>query len=156
MTHGRLAIGLTGLCLAGAAATTVATGAFAGGRTRLVVEPAIVGPTVGPGRVSATYLSHGYRVALRLTPNRPLAMGTVSMRLTKNGRVVRGASIRLALTMLDMQMAPVRASLAARSRGRYERKRLWLAMPGRWGLSFSIAPPHVRAFSVTVIDRVGA
>ncbi len=156
MTYRRLAIVLCGLGLATAAATAIAAGALASGTGRLVIAPAIQTKLAQARPLIETSTNRDYRVTLRVSPNRPLTLGTVSVLLTRHGRVVDRARVVLALRMLDMKMDPVRSVLASSRHGRYAHQNFFLAMSGRWELRFTIRPPHAPVFRVQFVDRVGA
>jgi hypothetical protein len=96
---------------------------------------------------------HGYRLELRMTPNRAAVPNDFAVRITHDGTAVRGARVRATFTMLDMEMPDQSYSLAESSPGLYRRTSSPLVMVGRWGLSFEIAPPGVAPFTVLLLDR---
>jgi copper transport protein len=108
---------------------------------------------VGPGPVQEVLNRNGYRVELRVAPNRAAAPNTFSIRLTKDGKPVRGAGVIAGFAMLDMEMGTQRQVLPERAPGLYERTAPALVMVGHWGLSFEITPPGVQPFTFTFVDR---
>ncbi len=99
---------------------------------------------------------HGYRLELRLVPNRAWVAGTVSLALSRNEKPVTGARVRLTFTMLDMEMGGLAGLLPETAPGRYGHAGPILGMGGRWSLRLDVEPPRARAFRVMVIDRMGA
>ena len=98
----------------------------------------------------------GYRVELHVTPNRAPRAITVALLITRNGKPVSAAHVRLTLTMLDMPMPGIAHELRQTAPGRYGGGGLALGMPGRWGFRLDVAPPGARRFAASVVDRVGA
>ena len=109
----------------------------------------------GPGPVSRVVESDGYRIALRVAPNRAAAPNDFSVRLMRNGAPVTGAAVTLRFTMLDMEMPAQEVALAARGGGTYGRQVPALVMVGRWGLALAVAPPHGTPFTTTIVDKAG-
>lgn len=112
--------------------------------------------TIGPGPVTAALSSHGYRLDLRLRPNRATVAGTIALALTRHGRPVSGARVRLTFTMLDMNMGGLTGLLRQTAPGRYGHTAPVLGMSGRWGLRLTVLPAHAKPFSVDLVDRMGA
>jgi copper transport protein len=108
---------------------------------------------VGPGRVAATVRQAGYTLQLLVDPNRAAAPNTFAVRLTRNGRPVRGADVTLAFAMLDMEMPNQEYRLAERAPGVYTRKAPALVMVGHWGLTFDVTPPHAPPFTALIEDH---
>jgi copper transport protein len=108
---------------------------------------------VGPGPVQEVLNRNGYRVELRVAPNRAAAPNAFSVRITKDGKPVRGAGVIAGFAMLDMEMGTQRYVLPERAPGLYERNAPALVMVGHWGLSFEITPPGAQPFTLTFIDR---
>ena len=109
---------------------------------------------VGPGPVTRAFDANGYRVKLTIAENRASRLGTVSVRLSRNGRPVDGARVRTHFEMLDMAMADVTTRLPQTARGTYSASGPALAMPGRWGLRFEIATDRARSRAVDVVDEI--
>jgi copper transport protein len=109
--------------------------------------------TVGPGPVSKVVEHGGYRVEVRVTPNKVAVPDAFAVRLTRNGVPVRGASVIATVAMLDMEMPTQAYRLAETSPGLYERSSEALVMVGRWGLTFQIQPSGALAFDVVVVDH---
>ncbi len=59
---------------------------------------------VGPGPVTEVVNKNGYRIEIRVTPNRAAAPNAFSIQLTKDGKPVRHASVIAGFAMLDMEM----------------------------------------------------
>jgi copper transport protein len=111
-----------------------------------------VSARVGPGAVQRT-ISHGsYRVALRMTPNKAAVPNEFELRLTQNGRPLRGAHVVAQFAMLDMDMQALAYLLPERAPGTYAASKPALVMVGHWAVRFSIAPARGAAFTVTVVD----
>jgi copper transport protein len=108
---------------------------------------------VGPGPVKEVATKNGYRLELRVTPNRAAAPNTFSIRVTKNGAPVRKATVIAGFAMLDMEMGIQKYVLPELSPGLYERAAPALVMVGHWGLSFEITPPGGQPFTITLVDR---
>jgi copper transport protein len=109
----------------------------------------------GPGPVSRVVEENGYRVQLRVTPNRAAVPNDVAVQITRGGTPVRSVDVTATFTMLDMEMAAQTYRLAETSPGLYERSAPALVMVGRWGLSFQITPPGRAPFNVLLVDKAG-
>ena len=128
------------------------------GSLRLVI--ALAAFALGAAGAAAAVLNtsarpDGYRVRVAVTPNRSTVLNTAAVVITRNGRVVTAARVRLTATMLDMPMPGVTWRLRYRA-GRYTYRSTVLGMAGRWRLRVSVDPPHGASFSVAVVDRVGS
>jgi copper transport protein len=110
---------------------------------------------VGPGAVSRTIEQNGYRLQLRLAPNRAAVPNRFQLAITRGGRPVRGADVTLGLAMLDMEMGNQAYRLPEVEPGVYSRSEPGLVMVGHWGVSFEIRPPGGQGFTVTFVDRAG-
>ena len=103
----------------------------------------------GPGPVTTVVNRNGYRLEIRVTPNRAAAQNTFSVRITRGGAPVRGADVLATFTMLDMEMPAQSYRLAETAPGVYERAAPALVMVGHWGLTFQVQPqgraPFTRA-----------
>jgi copper transport protein len=108
---------------------------------------------IGPGPVSSTVERNGYRLAIRVTPNKVAMPDDFAVRITRNGTPVRGATVIATFAMLDMEMPTQAFRLDERSPGLYEHSSAALVMVGRWGLTFEVEPQGARPFSVVVVDR---
>src|SRR5262249_54335146 len=60
---------------------------------------------VGPGPVVTSVLQNGYRLDVRVAPNRAAVPNDFSVHVTRDGQPVRGADVVLQFNMLDMEMA---------------------------------------------------
>jgi copper transport protein len=107
----------------------------------------------GPGPVSTIVNRNGYRVELRVTPNRAAAQNTFTVRIERGGAPVRGADVVATVTMLDMEMPAQSYRLAEAAPGVYGRAAPALVMVGRWGLSFQVQPRGGKPFAVLLLDR---
>ena len=107
---------------------------------------------VGPGPVQEVLNRNGYRVEVSVAPNRAAAPNAFSVRITKDGKAVRGAGVIAGFAMLDMEMGTQRYVLPERAPGLYERNAPALVMVGHWGLR-SDHPPGAQPFTFTFIDR---
>jgi copper transport protein len=108
---------------------------------------------VGPGVVSKVVKKNGYRVAVRVAPNRAAVPNTFAVSVTRGGRPVRGADVTLQFAMLDMEMGQQEYELTETAPGRYGRAEPALVMVGHWGLSFRIQPPGQAPVEVLLVDK---
>ncbi len=108
---------------------------------------------VGPGPVTEVVNKNGYRIEIRVTPNRAAAPNTFSIQLNKGGKPVRHASVIAGFAMLDMEMGRQSDLLPEHAPGIYERSAPALVMVGHWGLSFEITAPRQQPFTITLVDR---
>jgi hypothetical protein len=105
------------------------------------------------GRSLTRHLRVGsYEVNLRVTPNRPEAIGRFSVCLSEHDRPVTGARVTLTTLMAGMPMGYT-GRLTPRGTGSYAHAWPGL-MRGRWRLHYAIAPPAGRRFNLTVVDDV--
>ena len=96
---------------------------------------------VGTGG-DATVKKSGYELHFHFTPNRAAVPNTFAVKITKDGKPVRGADVTAKFTMLDMEMQQQAYNLPERSPGAYARANTpALVMVGRWGVGFDIRPP---------------
>jgi len=107
----------------------------------------------GPGPVSSVVERNGYRLQLRVTPNKVAVPDDFTVRITRNGTPVHGATVIATFAMLDMEMPTQAFRLEERSPGLYEHTTAALVMVGRWGLTFEVDPPGAQPFDVVVVDR---
>jgi copper transport protein len=111
--------------------------------------------TVGPGRVVRTVARNGFVLQVVIAPNKAATPDSFTLRITRNGRPVRGASVTLALNHTEMQMPQQDYQLSETSPGVYSRSAPALVMVGRWGLAFQIAPPSGSPFTALIVDQAG-
>jgi copper transport protein len=109
----------------------------------------------GPGPVSTVVTRNGYRLDLRVTPNRAATQNEFSVHITRAGAPVRGADVIATFTMLDMEMPSQSDRLAETQPGTYVRSAPALVMVGHWGLSFEVQPKGGAPFSVLLVDKAG-
>ena len=108
---------------------------------------------VGPGKVVAGVSRNGYQVQVLVNPNRAVAPNSFAVRLTRGGRPVNHANVKLTFSMLDMQMPNQEYGLAQTGPGIYSRKAPALVMAGHWGLLFDIQPSGGTPFTTLVVDH---
>ena len=150
---------LAGALLVGAPAVFSGCGGSVGtitvGEPAAVRAPAAVPAAtieVGPGAVRHVALRSGYRVAIRVTPNRASKPNRVAVSVTQYGVPVSGARVRLSASMLTMDMGTARYTLAGG--GTYAvTTPAWL-MPGLWGLAVTVRPPGGPALSFGLADTM--
>ena len=110
---------------------------------------------VGPGPVSEVVTQNGYRLAVRVAPNKAAVPNSFQVAITRGGKPVRNANVTLDFAMLDMEMGQQAYHLTETSPGTYGRAAPALVMVGHWGLSFQVAPPGQRPFTVLLVDKAG-
>jgi copper transport protein len=108
---------------------------------------------VGPGRVARTVSQAGYVLQVLVSPNKAAAPDSFALRITKNGRPVRGANVTLTFNHLEMQMPQQEYQLTETQPGVYSRAAPALVMVGKWGLSFQISPPGSPPFTALIVDQ---
>jgi len=108
---------------------------------------------VGPGAVAEVVNKDGYRVELRVSPNRAAVPNSFSLKVTQGGKPVTGAEVVLGATMLDMEMGEQSFVLNETSPGVYSHSAPALVMVGHWGLSFQVTPSGKAPFTVLLVDR---
>jgi copper transport protein len=108
---------------------------------------------VGPGTVVHTVQREGYTVQFAVAPNRAAAPNTFSVRLTRAGRPVSGATVTVTFNHTEMEMPQQEYALAEKGPGVYSRAAPALVMVGRWALDFQVTPPGAPPFSALVLDQ---
>jgi copper transport protein len=108
---------------------------------------------VGPGPVTQVVESNGYRLELRVDPNKAAVPNDFSVRITRGGQPVRGADVTASFTMLDMEMGQQAYHLSETSPGVYTHAAPALVMVGHWGLSFDVELQGRQPFTVLVVDH---
>jgi copper transport protein len=108
---------------------------------------------VGPGRVAEVVNKNGYRLELRVAPNRAAVPNAFEVKITRGGVPVRGAEVVTGFTMLDMEMGSQSYALKEVAPGVYQRSAPALVMVGHWALSFDVTPPGKAPFDVLLVDR---
>jgi len=108
---------------------------------------------VGPGAVNEVVSENGYRLAIRVTPNRAAVPNSFQVAVSHGGKPVRGADVTVDFAMLDMEMGQQAYHLAETAPGTYGHAAPALVMVGHWGLSFQIAPPGQKPFTVLLVDK---
>jgi copper transport protein len=110
--------------------------------------------TVGPGPVQRTLDKNGYRLQFGVSPNRAAVPNAFSVKITKAGKPVTGASVVAKFIMLDMEMGQQAYTLKEQAPAVYGKRSLpALVMVGHWGLDFSVAPPGAKPFEVLLLDK---
>jgi copper transport protein len=108
---------------------------------------------VGPGAVSRDVDRNGYNLHFTVDPNRAAGPNTIRVRITREGKPVRGADVTASFIMLDMEMGTLAYHLPETAPGVYGRSAPALVMVGHWGLSFDIRPSDSDPFTVLLIDK---
>ena len=108
---------------------------------------------VGPGPVNEVVSQNGYRLALRVSPNRAAVPNSFQVGITRGGQPVRKADVTVDFAMLDMEMGQQAYHLSETAPGIYGHAAPALVMVGHWGLSFQIAPPGQKPFTVLLVDK---
>jgi copper transport protein len=108
---------------------------------------------LGPGPGTRVVNENGYRLEFRIAPNRAAVPNDFSLRITKDGKPVAGATVTTEFAMLDMEMGTQGYKLTETSPGVYSRSAPALVMVGHWGLSFQVEPPGQTPFTVLVLDK---
>lgn len=119
-------------------------------------EPVSAAARTGSRPFATRLVTHGYRLELRVAPNRATVAANAALVLTRRGKPVNGARVRLTYTTLEMEMASLVRLLPQTAPGRYAAPGPVLGMSGRWGLRVDVAPPSSAPFSVRLVDRVRA
>jgi copper transport protein len=107
----------------------------------------------GPGPVASAVTVNGYRLQLRVDPNRAAVSNTFSLAVSRNAKPVTGATVIGTFTMLDMEMPSQGYKFDETSPGTYSHSGPALVMVGHWGLSFDVEPPGAQPFTVVFVDR---
>jgi copper transport protein len=108
---------------------------------------------VGPGRVAQTVSHAGYLLQVLVSPNKAAAPDSFALRITRNGRPVRGANVTLLFNHLEMEMPTQEYQLTETQPGVYSRAAPALVMVGRWGLTFQVTPAHGTPFTALIVDQ---
>ena len=108
---------------------------------------------VGPGKVATTVHKNGYTLQVLVSPNKAVETNSFALKLTKDGKVVRGADVTLGFDMLDMQMTNQEYQLTETAPGVYSHPAPALVMVGHWGLSFNVTPKNGEPFTAFVVDH---
>jgi copper transport protein len=108
---------------------------------------------VGPGLVDKVVSENGYRLAIRVSPNRAAVPNSFQVAISRGGLPVRNADVTVDFAMLDMEMGQQAYHLSETAPGTYGHAAPALVMVGHWGLSFQIAPPGQKPFTVLLVDK---
>jgi copper transport protein len=109
---------------------------------------------VGPGPVTSVTQKNGYRVELRVSPNRAAVPNDFTLQLSRDGEPVTGADIVIRVEMLDMEMGQQEYRLSETAPGVYTHAAPALVMVGHWGLSFDVTPRGAKQpFDVLIVDH---
>jgi copper transport protein len=111
--------------------------------------------TVGPGPTNRAVEQNGYRIELKIAPNRAAVDNDFSIRLTKDGRPVTDARVTTGFSMLDMEMGTQSYAFRETAPGVYSRTSPALVMVGHWGIAFTIEPRGGKPFTVLFVDKAG-
>jgi copper transport protein len=105
---------------------------------------------------SATVNKNGYTLHFAFTPNKAAVPNSFAVKITKNGKPVKGADVTATFTMLDMEMQQQAYNLPEQSPGGYARANTpALVMVGRWGVGFDVRPPGAPPLEVQLLDHAG-
>jgi len=107
----------------------------------------------GPGPVNEVIDQNGYRLALHVSPNRAAVLNSFQVGITRGGKPVENADVTVDFAMLDMEMGRQAYHLSETAPGTYSHAAPALVMVGHWGLSFQIAPPGQKPFTVLLVDK---
>jgi copper transport protein len=108
---------------------------------------------VGPGSVNKVVNENGYRLAIRVSPNRAAVPNSFQVAISRSGKPVRNADVTVDFAMLDMEMGQQAYHLSETAPGTYGHAAPALVMVGHWGLSFQIAAPGQKPFTVLLVDK---
>ncbi len=108
---------------------------------------------VGPGRVVQAVRRGGYVLQVLVSPNKAAAPDTFALRITRNGRPVRGASVTLTFNHTEMEMPQQEYQLTETQPGVYSRAAPALVMVGKWALAFDVSPPGGPPFTALILDQ---
>jgi copper transport protein len=108
---------------------------------------------VGPGPVRQVFNQNGYRLAVQVSPNRAAVPNSFQVAISRGGKPVRNADVTLDFAMLDMEMGQQAYHLSETAPGTYGHAAPALVMVGHWGLSFQVAPPGQKPFTVLLVDK---
>jgi len=108
---------------------------------------------VGPGAVNEVVSENGYRLAIRVSPNRAAVPNSFQVAISRGGEPIRNADVTVDFAMLDMEMGQQAYHLSETAPGTYGHAAPALVMVGQWGLSFQIAPPGQKPFTVLLVDK---
>jgi copper transport protein len=108
---------------------------------------------VGPGAVNEVVSENGYRLTIRVSPNRAAVPNSFQVAISRGGKPVRNADVTVDFAMLDMEMGQQAYHLSETAPGTYGHAAPALVMVGHWGLSFQIAPPGQKPFTVLLVDK---
>ncbi len=109
--------------------------------------------SVGPGRVVQTVKRAGYELQVLVSPNKAVAPDSFALRITKDGRLLRRASVTLTLNHTEMQMPEQEYQLSETGPGIYSHAAPALVMVGKWALGFQITPTSGPPFSALIVDQ---
>jgi copper transport protein len=107
----------------------------------------------GPGPVVSAVQANGYRLVLRVDPNRAAVSNTFSVEISRNGKPTTGATVIGTFNMLDMQMPAQSYRFAEKPPGTYSHVGPTLVMVGHWGISLDVEPKGGQPFTVVFVDR---
>jgi copper transport protein len=108
---------------------------------------------VGPGAVNEVVTENGYRLAVRVSPNKAAVPNSFGVAISRGGKPVRKADVTVDFVMLDMEMGQQAYHLSETAPGTYGHAAPALVMVGHWGLSFQIAPPGQKPFTIFLVDK---
>src|SRR5207245_4784798 len=74
---------------------------------------------VGPGAVNKVVTENGYRLAIRVSPNRAAVPNSFQVAISHGGKPVRKADVTVDFAMLDMEMGQQAYHLSETAPGTY-------------------------------------
>jgi copper transport protein len=108
---------------------------------------------VGPGSVNKVVSENGYRLAISVSPNKAAVPNSFQVAISRGGKPIQNADVTVDFAMLDMEMGQQAYHLSETAPGTYGHAAPALVMVGHWGLSFQIAPPGQKPFTVLLVDK---
>jgi copper transport protein len=148
----RRLIGVEALLVSGAVFAAAVLSSLAPPPPAFALQSSAVA-SVGPGQVARTVRRAGYVLQVLVSPNKAAAPDSFALRITHNGRPVRGANVTLTLNHTEMQMPQQEYQLTESQPGVYSRSAPALVMVGRWSLAFQITPVAGQSFTALILDQ---
>jgi copper transport protein len=109
--------------------------------------------SVSGAQVAKTLRRNGYTLALLVSPNRATQPDAFSLKITRGGQPVAGATVTLTFNQTEMSMPEQEYGLAQTAPGVYTRKVPAFVMTGTWSLNYRITPKGAAPFSVLILDK---
>jgi YtkA-like protein len=109
---------------------------------------------VGPAAVRKVLTRAGYRLTIRVSPNRATRPNRVVVGVSQDGMPVTGARVTVSASMLTMDMGTAQYEL--HGSGTYSAHTPAWLMPGLWELAVRVRPPGGPAIAVGLVDQMRA